>query len=46
VQHSGKRQVVDVKRLAGNFLAAFFAWKRFAYWMSGAAVGHDFLNRR
>jgi hypothetical protein len=38
MQHSGKTQIVDVKRLAGNFLAAFFAGDGFA------DEGHGFLN--
>src|SRR5205807_9936846 len=30
MQHSGKREVIDVERLAGNFLPAFFARDGFA----------------
>ncbi len=30
VKHVGKRQIIDVKRLTRDFLAAFFAGERFA----------------
>src|SRR6185369_17215933 len=40
VQHLGKREIVDVKRRAGDFLSAFFSRKRFPDRMIHGVYSH------